>query len=160
MTGSGLEQADLLQIYQRNVDSVYRLCYSYMKNAVDAEDMVQETFLRLIRSGKTFENSSHERAWLIVTASNLCKDNLKHWWRKRQEPDIISTDEDGDSGALREALCRLPAELKTVVYLYYYEGYSTREIAQHLHCAEGTVRSRLARARERLKTMLGGEFYE
>ena len=76
------DERQITGIYNRHVDAVYRLCYSYMKNAADAEDMVQETFLRLIRSGKSFENDRHERAWLIVTASNLCKDQLKHWWRK------------------------------------------------------------------------------
>ena len=69
---------EITEIYHRQVDTVYRICYSFMKNKPEAEDMVQETFLRLIASGKTFENPRHEKAWLVVTASNLCKDQLKH----------------------------------------------------------------------------------
>ena len=124
---------EITEIYHRQIDTVYRICYSFMKNKPEAEDMVQETFLRLIASGKTFENQRHEKAWLIVTASNLCKDQLKRLYR---------TDEDLD---------------KTAVYLYYYEGYTTREIAGLLHCPQPTVRTRLARARKQLKTMLGGD---
>ncbi len=75
---------EIIAIYDRHVDTVYRVCYSYMKNRPETEDMVQETFLRLISSGKAFENERHEKAWLIVTASNVCKDNLKKWWRKSE----------------------------------------------------------------------------
>ena len=70
---------EIMGIYNRHVDTVYRVCFSYMKNKSETEDMVQETFLRLITSKKTFDNERHEKAWLIVTASNLCKDSLKKW---------------------------------------------------------------------------------
>ena len=70
-----------LEIYHRQVDSVYRVCYSFMKNPTDAEDITQETFLKLLSKEITFENERHEKAWLIVTASNLCKDALRKWWR-------------------------------------------------------------------------------
>lgn len=152
------DERQITQIYNRHVDAVYRLCYSYMKNAADAEDMVQETFLRLIRSGKSFENDRHERAWLIITASNLCKDQLKHWWRKtvaleEQEESAQSASQNND---VLQAVMNLPANYKVVVYLYYYEEFTTQEIAKNLHCTESTVRSRLARARNKLKLYLGG----
>ena len=152
------DERQITGIYNRHVDAVYRLCYSYMKNAADAEDMVQETFLRLIRSGKSFENDRHERAWLIVTASNLCKDQLKHWWRKtvaleEQEEAAQSASQNND---VLQAVMNLPANYKVVVYLYYYEEFTTQEIAKNLHCTESTVRSRLARARNKLKLYLGG----
>ena len=73
---------EIIEIYNRHVDTVYRVCYSFMKNKPETEDMVQETFLRLIASGKQFENERHEKAWLIVTASNLCKDSLKNGGEK------------------------------------------------------------------------------
>ena len=69
---------EITEIYNRQVDTVYRICYSFMKNISDTEDMVQETFLRLIRTGVLFQSEEHEKAWLIVTASNLCKDTLKN----------------------------------------------------------------------------------
>lgn len=75
---------DLEDIYQRHVDMLYRVAYSFMKNGADAEDMVQETFLRLMRSGTVFESAQHEKAWLIVTVSNLCKSALRSpWWAAR-----------------------------------------------------------------------------
>lgn len=151
---------DITLVYNRHVDTVYRLCYSFMKNRADAEDMVQETFLRLLSADKEFENEKHEKAWLIVTASNLCKDNLKKWWRRHEDiGDCLElAQESGEGNAeLLQAIFALPKDYKTVVYLYYYEGYSTAEIAQHLHCPEATVRSRMSRARARLRTILGGE---
>ena len=76
---------EITEIYGRNVDTVYRVCYSFMRNKPEAEDMTQETFLRLIASGKAFENQRHEKAWLIVTASNLCKDQLKRLYRHEED---------------------------------------------------------------------------
>ena len=153
-----INERQITEIYNRHVDTVYRLCYSYMKNANDTEDMVQETFLRLIRSGKVFENQQHEKAWLIVTASNLCKDQLKRWWRKTvplEDQVTVADSPDRDRDVL-QAVVSLPADYKAVVYLYYYEGYTTQQIAKFLHCRESTVRSRLTRARKKLRSYLGG----
>ena len=72
------EKQQFVEVYSRQVDTVYRVCYSFMKNKADTEDLVQETFLKLLSTKKEFENERHERAWLIVTASNLCKDTLKN----------------------------------------------------------------------------------
>jgi RNA polymerase sigma-70 factor (ECF subfamily) len=145
-------------IYDRQVDTVYRVCYSFMKNHADAEDLTQETFLKLLSSGKQFENVRHEKAWLIVTASNLCKDALRKWWRRWEEIGQFEgiPDEEQDC-TVYEAILRLKKDYKTVVYMFYYEGYSTAEIALYLNCPESTVRSRLKRARSQLKSMLGGE---
>jgi len=149
---------EFLQIYSRQVDTVYRVCYSFMKNKADTEDMVQETFLRLLTTGKWFENERHERAWLIVTASNLCKDSLKKWWRKNQSIDELPeiAQEPRQEDRVLECIMSLPNDYKDAVYMYYYEGYSTAEIAGHLKCPEATVRSRLSRARRQLQTMMGG----
>lgn len=147
-------------IYDRNVDTVYRVCYSFMKNRSDAEDMTQEAFLRLLSSDICFENLRHEKAWLIVTASNLCKDSLKKWWRKTENIDDLAVSAGEDrmtSCEVMEALMSLNKDYKTAVYMYYYEGYSTAEIAVHMNCPEATVRSRLARAGKQLKTLLGGD---
>ena len=149
---------EILEIYDRQVDTVYRLCYSFMKSHADAEDLTQEVFLKLISSGKEFENQRHEKAWLIVTASNLCKDALRKWWRRWEDigqfEGIAAEERDC---TVYEAVLRLKPDYKTVVYMFYYEGYSTAEIARYLNCPESTVRTRLRRARAQLKTMLGGE---
>lgn len=148
-----------LEIYNRHADTVYRVCFSFMKNRPEAEDMTQETFLRLLSSGKEFENERHEKAWLIVTASNLCKDALKKWWRKHEciEDHLDIPAARTREYSIYEAVLMLQKDYKTVVYMYYYEGFSTAEIAQYLHCPESTVRSRLSRARKQLRTILGGD---
>lgn len=76
---------EMTEIYNRNVLSVYRLCFSYLKNVTDTEDIVQETFVKAFMRDKSFENERHEKGWLIMTAGNMCKDLLSHWWRKKQE---------------------------------------------------------------------------
>ena len=143
---------EFLKIYHRHVDTVYRICFSFMKNSSDTEDMVQETFLKLLSSGKRFESENHEKAWLIVTASNACTDVLKRWWRKNQdiaECEALAAPFEVDG--ILSAVLNLPDNYKTAVFLYYYEGYSTPEIAKMLDCPQSTVRSRLARARKLLK---------
>ena len=149
---------NFIETYNRHVDMVYRVCYSFMKNQTDTEDMVQETFLRLLSNQKIFADERHEKAWLIVTASNLCKDTLKNWWRTNENiedyPDLPQ--KTNGSSAVMEAILSLSDDYKTAVYMHYYEGYSTAEIAQFLGCPDATVRSRLARARKQLQAMLGG----
>lgn len=152
---------ELTAIYQRHADTVYRICFSYLKNAADAEDLTQETFLRLLSSAPSFESQRHEKAWLIVTASNLCKDQLRHWWRKRESledhAERLSAPPSEESETL-SAILSLPEKYRLVVFLHYCEGYSTAEIAELLHCPDSTVRSRLLRARKQLKLRLGGDF--
>ncbi len=153
------------RVYQQHVDAVYRVCYGFMKNNADAEDAVQETFLKLLQCGdkQTFENESHERAWLIVTASNICKNNLKSWTRQKRKEventDELGMSEDGrsETNPVLDAVMGLPDKYKTVIYLYYYEEYSTAEIASALSKKESTVRSLLKRGRAILERELGGE---
>lgn len=153
------KKRDILSIYDRHVDTVYRVCYSFMKNQAEAEDMTQETFCKLMSCDQVFENARHEKAWLIVTASNLCKDNLKKWWRKTEDIDdyqnILQVEKEMDNEVLN-AVLQLPEDYKSAVYMYYYEGYTTAEIANHEGCTDSSIRSRLSRARKMLQTALGG----
>lgn len=152
-------KSEILDIYNRHVDTVYRVCFSFMKSPAETEDMVQETFLKLMVCGKTFESERHERAWLIVTASNACKDSLRKWWRKNEslEDCVLPSQEITLDNPVLDAILTLPNDYKDAVYMYYYEGYSTAEIARHARCPETTIRSRLSRARRQLQTILGGE---
>lgn len=150
---------EIEKIYNRHVDTVYRVCFSFMKNEADTEDLVQETFLKLIMSGKSFTSQEHEKAWLIVAASNACKDALKDWRRKvgsLEEYFMASDSMACGQDSTMEAILSLPAKYKDVVYLHYYEGYKTYEIAEMLHCSHSTVRNRLSRARKLLQKSLGG----
>ena len=140
-------------------DMVRRLCLIHLKNDADTEDIFQTVFLKYALSSAAFESDEHEKAWLIITASNLCKDTLKKWWRKNENIDDYTSlpQERTETGNdVLDAILALPQDYKDVVYLYYYEGYTTAEIAAHQNCPESTVRSRLSRARKQLMTMLGG----
>ena len=125
--------------------------------------MVQETFIRLLRSGTSFASEQHEKAWLIVTVSNLCKSALRSPWQRRTglddmvEPPAAA---DATPDETLEAVLALPEDYKLPVYLFYYEGYPTAEIARMLGVAPATVRSRLNRARKKLKLTLGGDTYD
>ena len=154
MDSSLFVDEEIAKIYNRQYNTVYHICFSFMKNAVDAEDMVQETFLKLISSKKQFESEEHEKAWLIVTASNTCKDELRRWKRRLenikslfQQENVVQKEDD----SILEWVMTLPVKYKQVIYLYYYEGYRTSEIAGMLHCSESTVRNQLLRGRKILK---------
>lgn len=150
MAASLRTDEEIAAIYHRHVDTVYRICFSFMKNAPDAEDLVQETFLKLIASDRQFQSENHEKACLIVTASNACKDALKHWSRKAENIDDFQMPADSvsfEDGSMLDAILTLPIKYREVVYLYYYEGYTTAEIAKMLRCPKSTVRNWLAKAR-------------
>ena len=152
---------DIESIFRRHAQTVYRVCYSFMGNAADAEDATQATFMKLIDHPRVFDSEEHEKAWLIVCASNLCKDILKSAGRTRvvampeQEPADQRQADPID--ATLDAVLRLPAKYKDVVYLHYYEGYKTDEIARMLDEKPSTVRNRLRDARMMLRKTLGGE---
>lgn len=160
-----LDEAAFTELYMQHVDAVYRICYSFLKNRADAEDAVQETFLRLMQSQKPLENESHLRGWLVVTASNVCKNMLHSWiWQKRQEVEdwetvLQSKTQTPEENAVLTALIQLPEKYKTVLYLYYYEEYSCKEIAEAMEKKESTVRSLLKRGRAALQKEMGGDGY-
>lgn len=144
---------DLQRIYERQVETIYRLCLVKMKHREDAEDMVQQTFLQLMKHPVDFVSEDHEKAWLIVTASNLCKNQLKSWFRsKRSDPDILDTiSADHQVDEVLQLLFTLDEQTRELLYLTYYEGYKSEELSQMLGINASTLRSRLSKARETLK---------
>lgn len=153
---------EIEEIYGRHRMTVYRVCFAYMKNPADAEDAVQKTFFRLISKNPKFESEEHEKAWLIRTAANICKDELKHWWRKHENIDDHLELQAGDTIKTDDVLrtvMELPDKYKTVIYLYYYEGYDSAEIAGILKKPRSTIRNYLHEARNLLKERLG-DIYE
>lgn len=162
--GSALaQQLDIEQVFRRNSQAVYRVCYSFLGSAADAEDATQATFMRLIDHPRTFEDEGHERAWLITVASNLCRDVLKSAARTRtvaMPEGVEYIDEHATADQIDEtleAVLRLPEKYKDVVYLHYYEGMPTDEIAQVVGSPPSTVRNRLRDARRLLRQMLGDD---
>ncbi len=146
------------EIYERHADNVYRLCYSYLKNTEDAKDALQNTFVRLMKTEKEFESVEHEKGWLIVTAGNVCKDMLKSFWRKKVTIDDESFSNipvHDENRELLLAVLSLPVKYRISLYLHYYEGYTSAEIAKLMKKSDGTVRGYLAKGRDLLKERLG-----
>lgn len=151
---------ELSQIYERHVNTVYRVCFLMMKNRHDAEDMVQNTFIRLISDGTRFQNSEHEKAWLIKTAVNLCRDHYRSWWKKAVNIGYVrdtAFEQSFETDETLEKVMALPPKYKTAIFMYYYEGYSTVEMAKLLSKNESTVRSYLHTGRKLLKLELEAE---
>jgi len=149
---------EILALYEAHFQSVWNLSYTLLRNRADTEDCVQETFLRLVDKGPAFESEEHAKGWLLLTCKNIARSRLSHWWRRREDPEEIEEPgaEDPEPDELLPMLLSLSPDYRTVLYLYYYEGYSTAEIAALLKEKEATVRTRMRRAREKLKDKLGG----
>ena len=158
---SNLDEQGLIDLYQREYATVYRVCYSHLKDSFAIEDAVQETFLRAWTKAPVFTSESHEKGWLVRTASNICKDILKSAWRKKTTVgDTFKQIDTQATDTTLETVLSLPNKYKSVVYLYYYEGYSAAEIAEGLGMPASTVRNRLSQARKLIRTRLGGDFDE
>ncbi len=137
-------------------DMVYRLAYARTHSRNDADDIFQEVFFRCFRRKPIFESLEHAKAWFIRVTLNCAK---SHWIRFRGfaplDDRIPFTDPEESS--LDAALEKLSAKNRTVIHLYYYEGYSTDEIAELLREKPSTIRTRLTRAREKLRELMKGD---
>ena len=154
-----LDNKDIIELYDKYVDLVYRICFMHLKKKEDAEDATSSTFIKLMENISKLKDDEHVKAWLIVTSSNICKNSLKYWWRRNISIDMIK-EQAVNVPLLNEtlsAITELPNKYKTIIYLYYYEGYKNKEIAKILKMNESTVRYDLSIARKLLKDKLGGE---
>lgn len=154
-----MENADRLEGYVTKYgNSMYRTALAILGDAPEAEDAVQEAFLRCLEKKPQFNDGDHARAWLLKVTANRCKSVLRA--RKRRPAvellDVYPAREEGQSEVARAVLA-LPANQRAAVHLHYYEGYSTEEIAKILGQRPGTVRSHLFRAREALRRYLSEE---
>ena len=149
---------ELEELVRRNENTLFRAAAAILGDTGEAEDAVQDAFVKYLEKRPAFENTEHEKAWLIRVTVNNCKTRLRSPWRKRMAPLLESypAREEGERTAL-EAVLSLPPRERAVVHLHYYEGYKTAEIAGLTGEPEGTVRSRLSRARARLKGILKEE---
>ena len=144
--------AELARAY---APAIYRLAYARTGSRADAEDIMQEVFVRLLRAGPDFADRAHARAWLLRVAANCANDWFRAPWRRREGPltDSLPAPEHEDGGVV-EAVLALPAKYRTAVHLYYYEELSVAEIAKITGKSESAVKSRLFRARALLRDML------
>ena len=140
------------QLVTEYANMVFKIAYNYCKNKYDAEDIVQNTFLKLLQHKGSFSDDEHIKRWLI--------------WRKR----IVSWDEsvsdaefsfeNNENSMLYDTVMSLDTKYRIVVHLYYYEGYSIREISEILHIKETTVQTRLMRARAKIKNTMKGDWLD
>lgn len=151
-------EPEIKNAIEKYADMVWRICYLYMQQPADAEDIFQNVFLKYTLYSGTFENQEHEKAWLIRVATNCCKDHLKSAYHRQNVPlsDVYQypCEETFLSNGVTEALKTLPEKYKTVLYLNYYEGYTAAEIGGILHKRENTIYTWISRGKKLLKEVL------
>ena len=137
-------------------NAILRCAYSYLHNMADAEEILQDTLLKLLTAAPGFESEEHKKAWLLKVAANLSKNRIEYnALRDCDELDeSLAAEGREDLSFVWEAVKQLPTQYREVIHLHYYEGYSTEEIAKILGRNPSTVRSDLRRGREKLKTIL------
>ena len=148
------------QLLDRYGNKILRLAYSYLRNMADAEDIVQDTLIQYLKKQPVFADETHEVAWLMRVAGNLSKNRIRYnSYRNTDElNEELAAEEREDLSFVWEAVSSLPVPYREIVHLYYYEGYSTAQIASILSKKESTVRSCLARGRAKLKSILKEEY--
>lgn len=147
------------EFYDRQVKRVYRLAMVLMGNISDAEDVTQTVFLKAWEKKPDFRDADHEIAWILTTTRNQCKDIHKSFYRRKRadlenapEPQVtLETQMDSE---IWEALQSLAEKYRMVLYLYYYEGYSVRELSVILRRRESTLQTQLATGRKQMKFLL------
>lgn len=154
-----MEQVHFTRAVERHQDMVYRVALHSLGTPQDADDAVQEVFLRLYQRAEPFDSPEHLRRWLLRVTVNYCRDVLKSPWRRRRVsleslPELPAFQRE-EERVLYQTVMSLPEKYRTVLDLFYYEELSVREIAALLHIEVSAVTTRLSRARGKLKDALG-----
>jgi RNA polymerase sigma-70 factor (ECF subfamily) len=154
-----LYTGDCIQLLvEKYSDMLIRIAYTHMKNMSDAEDVVQNVFLKYLEKTPAFESEEHKKAWLIRVCINLCKNCLKtFWFRKTVELHDDMYGFTNEEHEVMETIVRLPVKYRSIIHLFYYEDYSIAQIASITRQKESTTGSQLYRARQLLKSMLKEE---
>ena len=146
-------EIEMEEVARKYMSMLFQLCYVHLRNHADAEDAVSETLIRYMEKRPAFNEEEHRKAWILRTAINICRDI--HRYRKRHQyvnlediNDYVTEEEDRTIVA---SLMNLPEKYKSVLYLYYIEGYKTAEISEILGVSPSAVRKRLQRGRKKLQ---------
>lgn len=155
-------QAEFEQILRKYGDNIYRIALVHTQNEMDAQDIVQEVFLKYAKNADKFRSDEHLKAWLIRVAINMCTDLKRSAWNKKTtelNDECIPAEEFKTSESdLYQAVMSLPAKYKDVIHLFYYEGYSIKEISLITEQKENAVKTQLSRGRTILREVLKGEY--
>ena len=163
-----LTKEEFTCLARKYMDTVFRVAMNYLKksperiveylkNKTDADDVTQNVLLKFYKSDVDFESEEHVKHWLIRVTLNECKNFLRFPWQKYASlEDYMETLQmpEPEHREMLNAVMALPTKYRMILYLYYYEGYATAEIAEFLQVPNGTVRTRIARGREQLKKIL------
>lgn len=146
------------EAFRRYGDRVFSAAFSICRNREDADDTVQDTFLKYHTQNADYADESHLKAWLLRVAINRAKDITGAFWRRNRVSwedymDELEFEQPEDR-SLFEAVMRLPEKYRIVIHLHYYEEYSIEEISATVHRGPGTVKSQLSRGRKLLKSIL------
>lgn len=156
-------RAEDYMLIEKYSPMVYRMAYSMVKNTQDAEDIHQEVFVKYLAKRPEFEGEEHAKAWFLRVTINLTKNLWKTAWRQKvvslRDVERDQTEAQQEEDKLIEIVKQLPQKYRTVVHLFYYEEYSLEEIADLLKAKPSTVRTRLTRARQKLKELLKEDEY-
>lgn len=153
-----MEASEYDRIADTFMDTVYRVALSNCKNSADAQDAVQNTFVKLLKSDIEFKDDEHIKRWLIRVTVNECRNMWRSFWKRNidymEEIKIEPQFETQEKSDLYYAVMGLSLKYRAAVHLYYYEDYSIKEIADILNVKETTIQTRLMRARKILKQQL------
>ena len=155
-----MKEAQAQRLVTLYADMILRISYQYLKQTMDAEDICQTVFLKYLTAQPHFDTVEHEKAWIIRTTINACKDHLKSAFFRRtvslEEAAPLSVPAVPESSIL-PALNSLPKKYRICLYLYYYEDYTGKEIAAILGKSEAAVSQYLSRGRQKLRKLLSEE---
>ncbi len=152
---------EIEDIYNRNADRIYRTALMLLANKADAEDIVHTVFLKFIDKNIIFKDLEHEKAWFIIVAKNSSKDLLKSFWKSKRvgiegTSEQIYVESVNEENELLSEIKKMKSNYRISLYLYYYEGFSIKEIAGIMNRNESTIQTWLSSGRKKLKVELGG----
>ena len=157
-----MDSNDFERVFKRNNKRLFLIALSFTANQYDAEDILQNSFMKLLKTKAEFENDEHIDKWLTSVTVNESKNLLKSAFRKKsadfEDYVVTYSFESEKSEGLFNAVMSLPKKLRTVIHLFYYEDMPIKEIADMLNIKQSAVKTRLCRAREQLKIKLGDDW--
>lgn len=155
-------EKEFIEIFDLYKNDVYRLAYSYTKSFCDSDDITQLVFIKLYKNFHKFNSNDEIKKWLMKVVVNECKNLFLSAWKRKVLPFTEKEEntlyQEEHSNDVLQALFELPKKYRIVMYLYYYEDYKIKEIANILNISETAIQTRLSRARNKLKEILKGEW--
>lgn len=157
------DEEDLIRVIDLYSDTIRRVCFLYLKQKSDIEDIFQNVFLKYMKNKTVFKSLEHEKAWFIRVTINECKNLLKSWFRRNvdltDDLQAFSIDDGSQEYDVMKAVIGLNEKYRNVIYLYYYEGHSMKDIADILGVKENTIYTWHLRAKDILKNELGDDYF-